>query len=230
MLLVALGRGRLPGILDINARNPFVVFGTMDGKVLAGLTACVVGSTSSALPVYFYETGWIIPRRLVAVGNLDKVWIAVPKDVAAEELQDSFRNYFDAQWATVLDVAEKSFTYNAFNNAYFAVRNLHPLENLTLEQLLEKTGIGSPPNIIVSWLASVIRSLNRFEIYTGSIDRFKSSQPVKENLSLSKFQHYYPILELDQVEFAKDKICMFHFCEYLIFCDMKTKSHRNNSI
>jgi hypothetical protein len=57
MLLVALGRGRLPGILDITARHPFVVFGTMDGKVLAGLNACIAGSTASALPVYFYETG-----------------------------------------------------------------------------------------------------------------------------------------------------------------------------
>ncbi len=57
MLLVALGCGRLPGIIDITARHPFVVFGTMDGQVLAGLTAGVVGSTASALPVYFYETG-----------------------------------------------------------------------------------------------------------------------------------------------------------------------------
>jgi hypothetical protein len=57
MLLVALGCGRLPGILDIAARHSFVVFGTMEGKVLAGLTACVVGSTASALPVYFYESG-----------------------------------------------------------------------------------------------------------------------------------------------------------------------------
>jgi hypothetical protein len=57
MLLVALGRGRLPGILDITAKHPFVVFGTMDGKILAGLTAFAVGSTASALPVYFYETG-----------------------------------------------------------------------------------------------------------------------------------------------------------------------------
>ena len=57
MLLVALGRGRLPGILDITVKHPFVVFGTMDREVFAGLTACVVGSTASALPVYFYETG-----------------------------------------------------------------------------------------------------------------------------------------------------------------------------
>jgi hypothetical protein len=30
------------------------------------------------------------------------------------------------------------------------VRDLRPVENLTLEQLLEKKGIGQPPNIIVS--------------------------------------------------------------------------------
>ena len=150
MLLVALGRGRLPGILEITAKHPFVVFGTMDRNVLAGLTACVVGSTAFALPVYFYETGWIIPRQLVAVGNLDKVWIEVPENVGAEELQDAFRRYFNAQWAEVLDVAEKSFAYNAFNNAYFAVRNLRSVESLTLEQLLEKTGISQLANIIVS--------------------------------------------------------------------------------
>ena len=57
MLLVSLGCGRLPGILDSTARHSFVVFGTMDGKVLAGLTAGVVGRTASAVPVYFYETG-----------------------------------------------------------------------------------------------------------------------------------------------------------------------------
>jgi hypothetical protein len=57
MLLVALGCGRLPRILDIAGRRPFVVFGTMDAKVLAGLTASAVGSTASVLQVYFYETG-----------------------------------------------------------------------------------------------------------------------------------------------------------------------------
>ena len=57
MLLVALGRGRLPGILDITARRPFVVFGTMDGSVLSGLTNCDADRMASGLPVYFYETG-----------------------------------------------------------------------------------------------------------------------------------------------------------------------------
>ena len=87
---------------------------------------------------------------MVAVGNLDKVWLEVPEDVAPEELQDAFRSYFGAKWAEALDVAEKSFAYNAFNNAYFAVRDLRPVENLTLEQLLKRKGIGKPPNIIVS--------------------------------------------------------------------------------
>jgi hypothetical protein len=54
LLLVAIGCGRLPGIFEITARQPFVVFGTMEGEVFAGLTAC---GTAFALPVYFYETG-----------------------------------------------------------------------------------------------------------------------------------------------------------------------------
>ena len=57
ILLVALGRGRLPGIFDITAKHPFVVFGAMDRKKLAGLNACVESGTSSALPIYFYEAG-----------------------------------------------------------------------------------------------------------------------------------------------------------------------------
>ena len=57
MLLVALGCGRLLGMLDVAARHPFVVFGTMEGKVFAGLAARVVGGVAPALPVYFYETG-----------------------------------------------------------------------------------------------------------------------------------------------------------------------------
>jgi hypothetical protein len=87
---------------------------------------------------------------VVAVGSLDKVWLAVPEDVAEKELQDAFRSYFGAEWAEVLDAAEKSFTYNAYNNAYFAVRDLRPVENLTLTQLLEKKGITRPPDVIVS--------------------------------------------------------------------------------
>ena len=56
ILLVALGRGRLPEILDTTARHSFVVFGTMYGKVLAKLNTYVGGNTTTALQVYFYET------------------------------------------------------------------------------------------------------------------------------------------------------------------------------
>lgn len=57
MLLVALGCSRLPGILDTARRHPFVVFGTMDGEVLAGIADFDSGAVASALPVYFYESG-----------------------------------------------------------------------------------------------------------------------------------------------------------------------------
>jgi hypothetical protein len=87
---------------------------------------------------------------VVAVGNLDKVWIEVPEDVAGEGLQDAFQLHFGAKWDEVLDAANNSFSYNAANNAYFAVRDLRPIENLTLEQLLAEKGIAKPPNIIVS--------------------------------------------------------------------------------
>lgn len=87
---------------------------------------------------------------MVAVGSLDKIWLSVPENVEPEELQDAFRSFFHAEWDEILDVVEKSFTYNAFNNAYFSVCDLRPVENLTLDQLLEKRGIDPPPNIIVS--------------------------------------------------------------------------------
>ena len=57
MLLVAIACGRLSGILDIAARHHFVVFGTMEEKVFDALTAPVLGTTASVMPVYFYETG-----------------------------------------------------------------------------------------------------------------------------------------------------------------------------
>ena len=84
------------------------------------------------------------------MGSLDRIWLPVPEEDDEGELQEAFLSYFGAQWAEVLDVAEKSFAYNAANNAYFAVRGLHPIEHLTLEQLLEEKGTGTPRNIIVS--------------------------------------------------------------------------------
>ena len=87
---------------------------------------------------------------MVAVGDLDKVWMPVREDVTPGELQGAFQSYFGAPWNEVLEAADKSFTYNAFNDAYFAVRNLHPVEDLTLADLLARTGIARWPNLIVS--------------------------------------------------------------------------------
>jgi hypothetical protein len=87
---------------------------------------------------------------VVAVGNLHKVWLEVPEIVTEEELKKTFRNYFGAEWANVLDTVDRSFQYNASNSAYFAVRDLRPVDNLTLEQVLKEKGISQPPNIIVS--------------------------------------------------------------------------------
>jgi hypothetical protein len=57
MLLVALGCGRLPGMLDIMARHGLVVLGTMEDRVLEGLADSIAAQGASALRVYFYETG-----------------------------------------------------------------------------------------------------------------------------------------------------------------------------
>ena len=57
VIFVALGRGRLPGIFEIAASRPFVVFGTMDGKALAGFDTRSEGGMVSSSHAYFYETG-----------------------------------------------------------------------------------------------------------------------------------------------------------------------------
>jgi hypothetical protein len=87
---------------------------------------------------------------VVAVGNLDRVWLAVPEDASPEEFNEKFQNYFKTERTEVLDAAEKSFAYNSFNNAYFSVRDVRSVEDLTLDQLLDEKGIAQPPNIIAS--------------------------------------------------------------------------------
>ncbi len=57
MILVAIGRSRLPEIMDIAARNSFVVFGTIDGSAFADLSHSARNDAAPGLPVYFYETG-----------------------------------------------------------------------------------------------------------------------------------------------------------------------------
>lgn len=51
MLLVAIGCGRIPGILDIVNKHSFVVFGTMEGSPLE------CNKFGKDYSVYFYETG-----------------------------------------------------------------------------------------------------------------------------------------------------------------------------
>jgi len=57
MLLVALGCGRLPAMLELAAKRPFVVFGTMEETAFIELAACGKDCDTHPLQVYFYETG-----------------------------------------------------------------------------------------------------------------------------------------------------------------------------
>lgn len=65
-------------------------------------------------------------------------------------MQDAFRSYFGAEWSEVLHTADRSLAYNAANASYFGVRGLLPVEDLTLERLLERKGSGRTVNIIAS--------------------------------------------------------------------------------
>ncbi len=55
MLLVAIGCGRIPDILEIVKKQSFAVFGTMDEKPLSHLSEKPDRIMDSQ--VYFYETG-----------------------------------------------------------------------------------------------------------------------------------------------------------------------------
>ena len=57
MLLVALGCGRLPAMIELAAKRPFVVFGTMEETAFIELAACGKDCDTHPLQVYFYETG-----------------------------------------------------------------------------------------------------------------------------------------------------------------------------
>ncbi len=84
------------------------------------------------------------------MGNLDKVWLSVPEYAQAAELKAAFKNHFGLEWDRTLNTMDTSFAYNALNNTYFAVGNLRPVKNLTLDRLMEKGGNRKPPNVIVS--------------------------------------------------------------------------------
>ena len=147
MLLVAIGCGRLPGILDIIKAQSFVVFGSMDKKPLAHFSKSPDSAADS--PVFFYETGWIVPRRVVAVGSLQKIWLEIPQDVSEEKYKKSFEACFGAEWDKILDAIDSSFEYNAYNTIYFSVGDIKLIENLNIDQLLEEKGLLQPPNVVV---------------------------------------------------------------------------------
>ncbi|MEW6447118.1 MAG: hypothetical protein AB1426_03385 [Bacillota bacterium] len=54
-LVVTIGCGQLPKIMEVAAQHDLVVFGTLDGKVLSNLANRPHGT--DRLPVYFYESG-----------------------------------------------------------------------------------------------------------------------------------------------------------------------------
>ncbi len=56
ILFVAIGCGRLPGMLERAARHPFVVLGTLNGELLRALSSRAGVGAPDAV-VYFYESG-----------------------------------------------------------------------------------------------------------------------------------------------------------------------------
>ena len=87
---------------------------------------------------------------MVAVGRLKKIWIDFPGNIVEKEFRKTFEDCFGAGWGEVLDAADKSFEYNAYNTAYFSVGNIESIENVTLDQLLEEKRFYQPPNVILS--------------------------------------------------------------------------------
>ena len=122
----------------------------MDGERLSGYTSVNDEDIIQGVSVCFYETGWTFPRKVVAVGNLDKVWLVDPVNFSLDSFNKAFQSYFGAEWMDILDSTDISFSYNAANNAYFSICDLHTIEDLTLDQLLKGEGVGQLRNIIVS--------------------------------------------------------------------------------
>lgn len=83
------------------------------------------------------------------MGNLGKVWVDIPDDIdSMEELQSYFNRFFGVSWNDVLVGAEKSFGHHASYDAYFAVKNLKAVTDMTVEQLLEQKSAIRPLNIV----------------------------------------------------------------------------------
>lgn len=86
---------------------------------------------------------------MVAVGSLKKVWLDIPEETETiESLKSAFNQYFNADWDDVVVGAEKPFGYHASYDAYFGVKDLKAVTDLTVDQLLESKGVKRPLNII----------------------------------------------------------------------------------
>jgi hypothetical protein len=87
---------------------------------------------------------------VVAVGNLDNVWIPEAAEASVEKLKDAFGRHFGVKWDEALNALDRSVAYHAANTAYFSVRDLRRMEHLMLDQLTAETGNHKPLNIIAS--------------------------------------------------------------------------------
>ncbi|MCL6558983.1 MAG: hypothetical protein K6U74_09295 [Firmicutes bacterium] len=86
---------------------------------------------------------------MVAVGNLEKVWLDIPEEIETiESLKSAFNQYFNADWDEVMVGAEKPFGYHASYDACFSVKDLKAVTDLTVDQLLQFKGVKRPLNII----------------------------------------------------------------------------------
>ncbi len=65
-----------------------------------------------------------------------------------ETLRQAFNAYFAAEWDAVMVGADKPFGYHAAYDAYFAVRDLKPVTDLTVDQLLASKDVKQPINIV----------------------------------------------------------------------------------
>jgi len=72
------------------------------------------------------------------------------EDITEEEFRQAFRSYFGAEWTELLDTAYNSYAYIAYNDRYFAIRDLHPVESTSLRQFLRDKEFRQSLNIVIS--------------------------------------------------------------------------------
>jgi hypothetical protein len=85
---------------------------------------------------------------VVAVGNLGLVWLDMPEFDSMDTLKYAFKVYFNADWDVAMVGADKPFGYHAAYDAYFAVWNFRPVNDMTVDQLLAAKDIKQPLNVV----------------------------------------------------------------------------------